>query len=387
MRRIILLALNDLRLTVSERSTLIWMLLMPIAFMWFFGQMNADDQPGPPRVALDVEDRDGGWLARAFVDDLAADHVSLTEVGPSGGDDATPRARTLVIPDRFSDGALAGEQQILRLEKHPGADQDFSLTAEVHIIRTIVRALARLVELRPTTDREARAGGAVAEEEFRRLGERSPLVSLEVSTAGAGRPVPRGMAQSVPGMLTMMVLMMTVIYGGVFLTAEKRDRMLLRQVALPVSRSQIFLGKLLGRLLVAGMQIVVLVLAGRTLFGLDYGRSTAGLLLLLVSYAVAVAALSTMLGALLSTPEQASSIGWMLSMVLAAMGGCWWPSEVMPDWLWSAAHVLPTAWAMEGFHALISFGHGLEAVLLPSAALLGFGLIFSAVGARFLKPV
>ena len=99
--------------------------------------------------------------------------------------------------------------------------------------------------------------------------------------------------------------------------------MLRRQMALPVNRTQIFLGKLLGRMLIAGMQIVILVVAGGMLFGVDYGRSPAGLLLLLVSYAVAVAALSTMLGALLSTPEQASSIRWMTSMVLAAMGGCW----------------------------------------------------------------
>ncbi len=360
---------------------------MPIAFMWFFGQMGGDAREGPPKVALAVEDRDGGWLARAFVDDLEADHISLTEVEPSGDDRAVSSTRTLVIPKGFSQGVLAGEQQILRLEKNADANQDFSLTAEVHIIRTIVRTIARLIELRLTADRRPGTQVTAAEQEFRKLGDRSPLVALEVTTAGAGRPVPRGLAQSVPGMLTMMVLMMTVIYGGVFLTIEKRDRMLRRQMALPVSRSHIFLGKLLGRLFVAGMQIVILVVVGGTLFGVDYGRSIAGLLLLLVSYAIAVAALSTMLGALLSTPEQASSIGWMVSMVLAAMGGCWWPSEVMPGWLWSAAHILPTAWAMEGFHALISFGHGMEAVLLPSAALLGFGLIFSAVGARFLKPV
>ncbi len=58
----------------------------------------------------------------------------------------------------------------------------------------------------------------------------------------------------------------------------------------------------------------------------------------------------------------------------------------MPDWLWSVPHVFPSAWAMDGLHALISFGHGLKAVMIPSTALLGFGLVFSAVGARFLKP-
>jgi len=40
---------------------------------------------------------------------------------------------------------------------------------------------------------------------------------------------------------------------------------------------------------------------------------------------------------------------------------------------------------MDGLHALISFGQGLEAVLVPSAALLGFGLLFTLLGARFLR--
>ena len=101
--------------------------------------------------------------------------------------------------------------------------------------------------------------------------------------------------------------------------------------------------------------------------------------------ALAVAGLAVLLGALLRTPEQASGIGWMLSMILAAMGGCWWPSEVVPDWLWKAAHVLPTAWAMDAFHALISFGSGVEAIAGPSAALVAFGLLFAGLGARFLR--
>jgi ABC-type multidrug transport system permease subunit len=187
-------------------------------------------------------------------------------------------------------------------------------------------------------------------------------------------------------MLTMTVLMMTVIYGGVFLTSEKRSRMLSRQISLPVTRRQIILGKLGGRFLIAAVQISMLVLAGRFLFGISFGHSPAGLIVLLASYALAVAGLAVMLGALLRTPEQASGVGWMVSMVLAAMGGCWWPSEVVPDWLWKAAHVLPTAWAMDAFHALISFGSGVEAIVAPSLALVAFGVLFAGIGARFLRP-
>jgi ABC-type multidrug transport system permease subunit len=179
--------------------------------------------------------------------------------------------------------------------------------------------------------------------------------------------------------------MMTLIYGAVFLTIEKREGMLKRQLTLPISRTTIVAGKVLGRVLVAMLQIVILVTAGRFLFHLDFGPSTLGLVVLLISYAVAVAGIATFLGAILANPEQASIVGWMASMVMAAMGGCWWPSEVMPEWLRAGAHIFPTAWAMDGFHALISFGRGFSAVALPAAVLLGFGVVFSLIGARRLR--
>ena len=144
-------------------------------------------------------------------------------------------------------------------------------------------------------------------------------------------------------------------------------------------------GKLGGRLMIALLQSVVLLVAGRFLFGLSLGSSFTGLVLLVVSLCIATAGLSTLLGAVLRSPEQAGSLGWLLGMALAALGGCWWPMEIVPDWMRKVAHALPSAWAMDGFHALISFGRGIEGVLLPSAMLLGFGLLFSVLAARFLR--
>jgi ABC-type Na+ efflux pump permease subunit len=380
MRKNLLLALNDLRLTTRDRTSFFWMLLLPVAMMWLFGQTGRQ-AAGPPRISLAVIDRDGGWIARTFISELASDPVDLREIPP--GDAANPekRPRTLVLPEGFTAGVLAGKQQRLRLETEPGAAEEFSFSAQAHILRAIIRTLPRLAEMKEDGSLTA----PEPEAEFRRLQARPSLVRLEVSTAGHGRPVPGGKAQSVPGILTMIVLMMTVIYGGVFLTIEKRDGMLRRQVSLPVGRGGIFAGKLLGRLLVAGLEILLLLAAGRFLFGVDFGFSPAGLALLLGSYAFAVAGLATFLGAVLRTPEQASAIGWLASMIMAAMGGCWWPGEVVPRWLWHASHIFPTAWAMDALHALISFGRGIDAVLAPSGALLAFGIIFSVFGARHLS--
>jgi ABC-type Na+ efflux pump permease subunit len=385
VRKVLHLALLDLRRTVRDRASFIWMLLLPLALMWLFGNIGGGGS-GTPKVTLSVVDHDSGWLARAFVAELEGDAVHLQEFTVEEAPTAENKTRTLVIPDGFTEGVLSGEKQIVRLEKEPETSADFALAAEVHIVRTIVRALGRLIEM----NQGGELPGGPEEvgdpaSRFAGLGEREPLVGLEVTTAGEGRPVPRGRAQSVPGMLTMSVLMMTIIYGGVFLTLEKQEGTLRRQMTLPVKRGHVIAGKLGGRLLIALLQSVVLLVAGKFLFGLSFGSSFIGLVLLVVSLCVATAGLATLLGAVLRSPEQAGSLGWLLGMALAALGGCWWPMEVVPAWMRRVAHALPSAWAMDGFHALISFGRGLEGVLVPSAILLGFGLLFSVVAARFLR--
>jgi ABC-type multidrug transport system permease subunit len=410
-RKIWLLAVNDLRLTVRDRAAFVWMLILPIAFMWLFGQMGGGDGE-MPLIYLAVEDRDGGWLADALVQELEGESIALVLLGslaPGEREEHQDPARVLIIPEGFTAGALAGEQQTLQLASRGNANPQYTVAAQMHVVRVLGRLLGRMAETWDVSSQssqdevgESAADPAGAESvgegvlsevtgnetlagELQRLATRPPRVRLQVATAGQGQPVPQGTAQSVPGTLTFVVLMMTVVYGGVFLTQEKQHGTLRRQASLPITHRQIFAGKLLGRLLLAGLQIVVLLAAGHFIFGVSWGSSAAGLALVLLSYAAAAAGLATLVGAVLETPEQASSVGWLSTLVMAAMGGCFWPSEVMPEWLRTAGHVFPTAWAMDAFHSLISFGRGLDAVVLPSLVLLGFAALFTTLGGRFLR--
>ncbi len=374
MSSVLWLAWNDVRLTVRDKPAFVWLVALPIAMMWFFGAIGGGDQP--LRLALDVRDEDRAWVARAFVDELQDDVIDLREAeGPAPA--GPPERRRLVVPAGFTASVLAGSQTKVRVEHVPSGNVESNLAVQAHVIRAIARTLGRLAA--------ASAEGDATLERYREAAARPALVRLAVTTAGHGVPVPSGRAQSVPGMLTMTVMMMTLIYGAVFLTIEKQSGMLRRQTLAPLGRGRVILAKLLGRLMLAALQIALLVAVGRFLFGVSWGGSPAGLALLLASYASAVAGLSTLLGAIVRNPAQASAVGWITGMVLAALGGCWWPSEVMPDWMRFAAHVLPTAWAMQGFHGLISFGHGLGDVLLPAAALLAFGAVFSVLAAKLLR--
>lgn len=377
MTPLLRLAANDVRLTVRDRAAAFWLLVLPIFLIWMFGHMSGGN--GAAAVSLAVVDRDGGWLAEAFTEELSGPNVKLSVFrgAAADGDEVKKAARWIELPKGFTDGALAGRQQKLKILTAENAAADYSRAAEVVVTRGIVRTLARAAEMRQSLSAQSLAA-------YDGLRSRPAIVTLQSASAGRGTAV-GGLEQSVPGNMTFTVMMMTLIYGAVFLTIEKREGMLKRQMSLPISRATIFAGKVLGRLLVALGQIAILVAAGRYVFHVDFGRSPAGLAAILIAYAFAIAGIATFLGAILANPEQASTVGWLTSMVMGAMGGCWWPAEVMPDWLRSIAHVFPTAWAMDGLHGLISFGRGFEAIVVPATVLCAFGAAFSWLAARKLS--
>jgi len=377
MSPVLRLAMNDVRLTARDRAAFFWLLLLPIFLIWIFARVGGGG--GANDVSLAVIDRDGGWLASAFLSELSGPKVALKVYRGDQADSPEAKAavRWLTLPKGFTEGALAGHQQMLKIETAENAAADYSRAAEIVVTRAIVRTLARAAEIRASALPESAAT-------YDTLKARPPLVALETSDAGTGTAV-HGLAQSVPGNMTFTVMMMTLIYGAVYLTIEKREGVLKRQMTLPLRPSTIFAGKVVGRWIIALAQIVILVAAGRFLFHLDFGHSPAGLTAVLLAYAFAVAGIATFLGAILANPEQASTVGWLAATVMGALGGCWWPAEIMPSWLRTASHIFPTAWAMDGLHTVISFGRGLDAVLVPVAVLVGFGVVFSLLAARKLR--
>ena len=70
----------------------------------------------------------------------------------------------------------------------------------------------------------------------------------------------------------------------------------------------------------------------------------------------------------------------MLGMVMALLGGCWYPIELFPQFVRTAVKVLPTTWAMQGMLNLVLRGQGLSGILPESGVLLGFAVLFFTIG-------
>ena len=200
-----------------------------------------------------------------------------------------------------------------------------------------------------------------------------PRLRLETRRHFSLRLPPSGFAFTLPAYLVMFTMMMTIMYGGMTLVLERSQKRIRRLVAAPVSGPEIFLGKMLGRMLQPALQGGLLIAAGVTLFGVNLGDHPSALVPVVLCFAFFCGALGLLFGVVFRTEQQVGAFGILATMVLAARGGCWWPLEVVPQTFKTIALFTPSYWALQGFQDVMSFGKSWLDVLPECAILAGLG--------------
>jgi ABC-2 type transport system permease protein len=165
---------------------------------------------------------------------------------------------------------------------------------------------------------------------------------------------------------------------------ERQKGTLRRLLTTPTRKSTFLLGTIFGQVLTALVQMLLLITFGIFVMKLNWGSQPLALVVMMVSAALAAAALGTTLGTFVKTDSQASGLSVMAGMVMALLGGCWYPLELFPQVVQNIVKILPTTWAMRGLLDIVLRGQGLSAILPVAGVLLGFAAVFFTVGvARF----
>jgi ABC-2 type transport system permease protein len=398
LRIISLIAVNDFKMTVRTRGVILWIFAMPVVFMLVFGLAFREESGGVRKARLTIANADTGFISRALIDELRREPLSVVD-SLTAGEEAI---RTLVIPADFTDKVLGRSKVALTLRREDGADVQANEAANAAIFRCLMRVVSPLIEVEAgALDARTRGislagdsleGSLLAasrsrpglldsiEGVFDALRAAPPLVTVSASTAGNIRKIPSGFQSSVPGNLVMFVLM-SMVFSGAVIATERHSGVLRRYAYTPAAPTTILLGKLLGRMLVAFVQIVFLLLVGKYAFRISLGGSPGALIVLMTVFAFSTGAFGVLFGSLFRNPEQVSAVSIVTTLAMSALGGCWWSLELVPRAFRVVAFALPTGWAIDGIHKLISFGYGMGAVALNTAVLAGFGVAFVLLAA------
>lgn len=377
MNPVFVIGHNDLRLFLRNRASWVWLFAVPLLFVYFMGSANrGPGQPANPRPQVLVENLDHGFLGGVVLEELGLQGLNV--VSPTN---ASMARRGLRIPSDFTRRVTNGGQAKLEFFTRGGGGDAASAMIELRLVRALVAINSQLLELATATEAGAPPSGPEA---FAALRKRPNLVELETRFAGR-KPIPTGYNLSLPGVLVMYLMMNLLIFGGSALGAERRGGMLRRVTMFPVSRAALIAGKLYGLMLLALVQSAYLLVTGRFLFGVHLGDPLGAVLLVLLVYSWVASSFGLLLGSVVRDEEKIVGLCVLSSLVMAALGGCWWPLEIMPESMKRVAQAVPTSWAMEALHQLITFGNGLPAAAPALAVLAGFGLVANLAAIRFFR--
>jgi len=434
MKNILAIGHNELRLFLKSRTSYIWLFVLPLVFVAVMARFSFGDGKSSNRFPpVLIENADTGFLGNVFVDVLSAQ--GLWRLDPAKDKKNQP-VRKIRIPTDFTERVLAKRATNVELVPVPGSEdaQGDAMLIEARLVRALVALNSHLLE-NATTGAEAgdmatqhatgsplrridtptvaqaslpaisgsdtapasapaqpaagtEAGATPAwppsEEALRVTMAKPALIALDAKFAGRD-PVPSGIGFSLPGNLVYFLTMNLLIFGGATVAATRRSGVLKRLLTLPVRRGELIAGQLYGLWLLGTVQIGFLLLVGKLLFHLNVGANLPGVLMVLLVYAWVAAALGVLIGSLIDAPDRVVGVCVLASILMAAVGGCWFPLELAPETLRSAGHCVPTGWALDALHRLISFGGDFGSVLKPMAVLAGFGTAATVAAARWFQ--
>ena len=376
MRHILDIGHNDLRLFLKWKTGYIWLFAVPLAFVYFMGFANRG--PGDPynrRPSVLVENQDPNFLGRIFLDEM--DAQGMNRVDPNNRQSAR---RGIRIPADFTRSVLDRRQTKVQFFQTEGSAEADAVLIEARLVRALVAANGHILEA--VTD--PNNPGPLTEARLRAIMAEPNPVGLNARFAGR-RPVPSGFNFSLPGNLVMYLMMNLLIFGGATMASERRSGVIKRLWIHPVTRIELVMGKIYGLMLLGTVQIVFFLAVGRFLFHVNLGANLLAVTLTLLIFAWVAGSLGVLAGSLVTSEERVAGVCVLSALLMAALGGCWWPPEVGPPVLKVIALCFPTGWALAALHQLISFGSGFGAVVKPLAVLLGFGAAANLLAARFFR--
>jgi ABC-type Na+ efflux pump permease subunit len=191
----------------------------------------------------------------------------------------------------------------------------------------------------------------------------------------------------VPSYTVMFAFFLVLTVGWLFVS-ERRQGTLKRLRAAPVTHGQILLGKLLPCFIISLGQGLFLLVAGKLVFGMRWGPDQWSLAhqavwLLPVVFCTSLAAmgLAVLVASLARTEIQVALYGAVPVLILALIGGCVLPREMMPEQTQSLTLITPQGWALDAYRELLVA----EAGSIPNIAIVSRAcLVLAGFGAGFL---
>jgi ABC-2 type transport system permease protein len=379
------IAATNLRRTFRMRTNIFFIFVFPMILILALGATFG----GSSSPRLGVVTQGSGPLGSALVRQLErTPHLRVVSVSAPAalltGVERGNLEAGLVIPPGYDTAIRAGHAVTVRYLARP--DQSSQQLGET--VQAAVSAQAALLgAARFAVTQRSAPGFNAGLAEAARIAPRSPPLWVTQTTAGTAA-FATTLGQFDEGAWTELLLFLFLIAltGATALIETRRLGLSRRMLATPTFPGTVIAGETLGRVLIALIQALVIILGSALLFGVHWGQP-AGVAAVVILFALVGAGAGIFLGTLFRTEQQVIGVSLLLGMGLGALGGCMIPLEVFSPAMRHIAHITPQAWGNDAFARLAGHGASITGILPQLGVLAAFAAVLLALATWRLRRV
>ncbi len=208
---------------------------------------------------------------------------------------------------------------------------------------------------------------------------------LIASIVGVATPEKQMLDYTAPAVLAMLILFFGFLLTGISFQRERSQGTLERILAAPVSRLDIVGGYLLGFLLFALAQTLIIFFYMVYVLNINYQGEIWQIIIFQAIVGIGAVCLGTFASTFARNEFQIAQFIPIFILPQFFLCGLLWPVEQLPEYLQWVAKFLPLTYAVDGLREIMLYGGNLVDVWVELSVLVGFGVLMSILAALSLR--
>jgi len=368
MRRILAIARKEFIHIMRDKRMLGVILIMPLLQLFLYAYALSFDIKHLPTAALDLDHTE---QSRQYISALQqSNYFTVNRVLDNydqvdGVFESNQEQVVVVVGNGFGRDAAAGRAGAVQILVD-GSDAN-----SAQLGQTYSGALSRVY------------GAKIAIAQYEAKGVSvSNVGALTGNTRVWYNPEGKSAAYFIPGLIVVLVTMVTVLQTANTLVKEKEMGTYEQLIVSPISRIELMVGKIAPWALIGAAEILIISLIGIIVFGIPFRGSALLLAVASLLYVICTLALGLIISARATSVEAANQLGSLVSFLPTFMlSGYIFPLSSLPWVLQFLSYLYPARYFMVVTRTIFLKGGGLSVLWPQLVALAVFAFVMTTFAA------
>ena len=171
----------------------------------------------------------------------------------------------------------------------------------------------------------------------------------------------KGVTKQSIGFLLVFMLMASKVTTD-YIMKDKSNRTFFRIFSSSLTKSQYIIANILANMTIYIFQVSLIILISTKLLHLNFYTSILNLYILFICFGIASIAFGILIAAFSKSISQSSQLQNIIIVPTSMLAGCFWPVEIMPDFMQKLAMIFPQSWVLKAIDNL-QFGEKVENII------------------------